>query len=46
MYPGTSKDREVCLRRVRNHLSGADNERDVYRGDVFIAAVFMADARG
>jgi ubiquinone/menaquinone biosynthesis C-methylase UbiE len=30
-------DREACLRRVRNRLSGADDEQYVYRGEVVIA---------
>lgn len=36
-------DREACLRRVRDRLSGADDEQYVYRGEVFIATAVKAD---
>ena len=36
-------DREACLRRVRDRLSGADDEQFVYRGEVFIATAVKAD---
>jgi ubiquinone/menaquinone biosynthesis C-methylase UbiE len=35
--------REACLRRVRDRLSGADDEQYVYRGEVFIATAVKAD---
>jgi hypothetical protein len=37
------KDREACLRRIRDRLSGADDERYVYRGEVFMATAFKSD---
>jgi hypothetical protein len=40
------EDREACVRRVRDGLSGADDEQYVYRGEVFMATAFKADATG
>lgn len=37
------EDREACLHRVRDRLSGADDEQYVYRGEVFIATAVKAD---
>jgi ubiquinone/menaquinone biosynthesis C-methylase UbiE len=37
------EDREACLRRVRDRLSGADDEQYVYHGEVFVATAFKAD---
>ena len=37
------EDREACLRRVRDRLSGADDEQYDYRGEVFIATAVKAD---
>ena len=37
------EDREACLRRVRDRLSGADDEPYLYRGEVFMATAFKAD---
>jgi len=37
------KDREACLRRVRDRLSGAGDEQYVYRGEVFMATAFKSD---
>jgi ubiquinone/menaquinone biosynthesis C-methylase UbiE len=37
------EDREACLRRVRDRLSGADDEQYVYRGEVFIATAVKSD---
>ena len=39
-------DREACLRRVRDRLSGADGGQYVYRGEVFIATAVKADQPG
>jgi ubiquinone/menaquinone biosynthesis C-methylase UbiE len=36
-------DREACLRRVRDRLSGADDEQYVYRGEVFMATAVKLD---
>ena len=36
------EDREACLRRVRDRLSGAGGEQYVYRGEVFIATAVKA----
>ena len=35
-------DREACLRRVRDRLSGTDDEQYAYRGEVFMATAFKA----
>jgi len=35
-------DREACLRRIRDRLSGADDEQYVYRGELFMATAFKA----
>ena len=37
------QDRESCLNRVRDRLSGADREQYVYRGEVFMATAVKAD---
>lgn len=37
------EDREACLRRVRDRLSGANDEQYVYTGEVFIATAVKAD---
>ncbi len=37
------EDRETCLRRIRDRLSGADDEQYVYRGELFMATAFKAD---
>jgi len=34
--------REACLQRIRDRLSGADDEQYVYRGEVFMATAFKA----
>src|SRR4029077_4626376 len=36
------EDREACLRRIRDRLSGADDEQYVYRGELFMATAFKA----
>jgi ubiquinone/menaquinone biosynthesis C-methylase UbiE len=36
------EDREACLRRIRDRLSGAGDEQYVYRGEVFMATAFKA----
>ena len=36
-------DRETCLRRVRDRLSGVDDEHYIYRGEVFVATAVKAD---
>ncbi len=36
-------NREACLRRVRGRLVGADDDRYVYRGEVFMATAVKAD---
>lgn len=36
-------DREACLRRVRDRLSGVDDEHYVYRSEVFMATAVKAD---
>jgi hypothetical protein len=36
-------DRDACVRRVRDRLSGANDEQYVYRGEVFIATALKAD---
>jgi len=38
----TSHDREACLGRVRDRLSGIDEEQYVYRGEVVIATAVKA----
>ena len=40
------EDREACLRRVRDRLSGADDEQYVYRGEVFITTAVKPDQPG
>jgi ubiquinone/menaquinone biosynthesis C-methylase UbiE len=35
-------EREACLRRIRDRLTGADDEQYVYRGEVFLATAFKA----
>ena len=37
------QDRESCINRVRDRLSGADREQYVYRGEVFKATAVKAD---
>ncbi len=37
------QDRESCINRVRDRLSGADREQYVYRGEVFMATAVKAD---
>lgn len=37
------EDREICLHRVRDRLSGADAEQYVYRGEVILATAIKAD---
>ena len=37
------QDRESCINRVRDRLSGADREQYVYRGEVFMATAVNAD---
>jgi ubiquinone/menaquinone biosynthesis C-methylase UbiE len=39
------ENREACLRRVRDRLSGADDEQYIYRGEVFMAMAVKADQR-
>src|SRR4029077_7348268 len=36
------EDREACLQRIRDRLSGADDEQYVYRGELFMATAFKA----
>lgn len=40
------KDREACLRRVRDRLSGADDRQYLYRGEVFMATAVKAEQPG
>jgi len=37
------QDRESCINRVRDRLSGADREQYVYRGEVFMATAVKTD---
>ncbi len=37
------QDRESCINRVRDRLSGADREQYVYRGEVLMATAVKAD---
>ena len=37
------ENRKACLRRVRDRLSGAEDEQYVYRGEVFVATAVKAD---
>jgi ubiquinone/menaquinone biosynthesis C-methylase UbiE len=37
------QDREVCLRGIRDRLSGANDEQYVYRGEVFMATAVKPD---
>src|SRR6266566_2804175 len=37
------QDREVCLRGIRDRLSGANDEQYVYRGEVFMATAIKPD---
>ena len=37
------QDREVCLRGIRDRLSGANDEQFVYRGEVFMATAVKPD---
>jgi ubiquinone/menaquinone biosynthesis C-methylase UbiE len=37
------QDREVCLREIRDRLSGANDEQYVYRGEVFMATAVKPD---
>jgi ubiquinone/menaquinone biosynthesis C-methylase UbiE len=37
------EDREACLRRIQDRLSHADDDKYVYRGEVFMATAFKAD---
>jgi ubiquinone/menaquinone biosynthesis C-methylase UbiE len=39
-------DREACLRRIRERLSGSDDEQYVYSGEVIMAIARKADAGG
>jgi ubiquinone/menaquinone biosynthesis C-methylase UbiE len=39
-------DREACLRRIRERLAGADDERYVYTGDVIMATARKVDDAG
>ena len=37
------RDRESCIKRVRDRLSGANDEQFVYRGEVFMATAVKPD---
>ena len=37
------ENRKACLRRVRDRLSGAEDEQYVYRGEVFVATAVKPD---
>ncbi len=37
------ESRKTCLRKVRDRLSGAEDEQYVYRGEVFVATAVKAD---
>jgi hypothetical protein len=37
------QDRGVCLREIRDRLSGASDEQYVYRGEVFMATAVKPD---
>jgi ubiquinone/menaquinone biosynthesis C-methylase UbiE len=39
----SAADRDACLSRVRDRLSGADAEQYVYRGEVFMATALKAN---
>jgi ubiquinone/menaquinone biosynthesis C-methylase UbiE len=39
-------DREACLRRIRNRLSGSNDQQYLYRGDVVMAIARKADSSG
>jgi len=40
------ENRKACLRRVRDRLSGAEDEQYVYRGEVFVATAVKAGSSG